>query len=230
MPDNAFYLMQNVHFCDVDGTIVFLDANRNRYSSLTKVQSGWFRALQCGEESTETLGLAIRLQQRGLLTADKVNGKPIAPGQHSRTTSSLSDKALSSNKEVVLEDVTHFLWALMSTWLLWRTQRLKINTVLRVSQRWTTSNGSSADHADDRLARAVSAFKQLSVFFITTHDQCLFRSLLLVRFLALKNLHAELVFGVRTAPFQAHCWVESRGCALNEFYDATHEFTKILSL
>lgn len=57
---------------------------------------------------------------------------------------------------------------------------------------------------------------------------CLFDSLALSRFLLFAGARFELVFGVRLAPFAAHCWVESSGRILNDESGYCRSFTEIM--
>lgn len=63
--------------------------------------------------------------------------------------------------------------------------------------------------------------------FIPKLGRCLPHSLYLRDFLGLHGIAATLVFGVRTHPFEAHCWVEHDGCVLNDTADHVAWFTPI---
>jgi hypothetical protein len=56
---------------------------------------------------------------------------------------------------------------------------------------------------------------------------CLFDSLALMRFLLARGVRADLVFGVRSRPFAAHCWVEVDGVILDDGGEACHSFAEI---
>ena len=56
---------------------------------------------------------------------------------------------------------------------------------------------------------------------------CLFDSLALMHFLLARDVRAELVFGVRSRPFAAHCWVEVDGIILDDGGEACHSFAEI---
>lgn len=57
---------------------------------------------------------------------------------------------------------------------------------------------------------------------------CLFDSLALMRFLLARGVRADLVFGVRSRPFAAHCWVEVDGIILDDGGEACHSFAEIV--
>lgn len=59
---------------------------------------------------------------------------------------------------------------------------------------------------------------------------CLRRSALAMTFLRRRGLDADWVFGVRTWPFEAHCWVEAGGVCLTDDWERARSFTPILRL
>lgn len=60
-------------------------------------------------------------------------------------------------------------------------------------------------------------------------DRCLMKSIALYRLLLRKGITAELVIGVRLAPFSAHCWVQKDGAVLNDRFERVRLFTPIVS-
>jgi len=56
---------------------------------------------------------------------------------------------------------------------------------------------------------------------------CLFDALALFRFMVMRGLSPDLVFGVRTAPFAAHCWVEWEGRLAGDSSDHCASFKPI---
>lgn len=77
-----------------------------------------------------------------------------------------------------------------------------------------------------RVWAAVAVFDALRPF-VPWLGRCLPHSLYMREFLALHGIGATLVFGVRTHPFEAHCWVEHEGCVLNDTADHVAWFTPI---
>lgn len=60
-------------------------------------------------------------------------------------------------------------------------------------------------------------------------DRCLMKSIALYRLLIREGITAELVIGVRLAPFSAHCWVQKDGMVLNDRFERVRLFTPIVS-
>jgi hypothetical protein len=57
---------------------------------------------------------------------------------------------------------------------------------------------------------------------------CLFDSLALLLYLARYDLYPMWVFGVREAPFFAHCWVQVGPIVLNDHLDKVIPYTPIM--
>jgi hypothetical protein len=81
-------------------------------------------------------------------------------------------------------------------------------------RRKSTSSPSTA-HTDQPLLQAATTFR-LARKYVPLATTCLLDSLALMKFLARRHLHANLVFGVTNDPFTAHCWVQAGDLALNE--------------
>jgi Transglutaminase-like superfamily len=79
----------------------------------------------------------------------------------------------------------------------------------------------------DDLARCVRTFQQLYPW-IPFQGRCLFRSLMLLLFLRRRGHDAMWVFGVRTWPFLAHCWLQVGDVVLNDHAEALVSFYPIL--
>jgi translation initiation factor IF-1 len=95
--------------------------------------------------------------------------------------------------------------------------------------RWSAIpavRGTVANPSPDELASIVARFESLRILVPGT-GRCLVQSMILLRFLAGLHIEAEWVFGVRTHPFEAHCWVEREMLILNDSADHARWFTVI---
>jgi hypothetical protein len=79
------------------------------------------------------------------------------------------------------------------------------------------------------LDRAVRAFLVHRPFYPRDYA-CMFEALALLRYLAVRGFVATWVFGVRGAPFSAHCWLEHGGVVLNDDPDAVRAYTPIMGV
>lgn len=112
-----------------------------------------------------------------------------------------------------------FLRATLGTWL----------ALQRRSTRWTISpspDRRSENLTPYELASIVERFARWRIF-VPGSGRCLVQSMILMRFLAYLHIDAEWVFGIRTHPFEAHCWVERDGMILNDAVDHARWYTVI---
>lgn len=87
--------------------------------------------------------------------------------------------------------------------------------------------GSTAGHRNPaRVVEAARAFWRMSPW-LPIDGECLVRSALLMRFLQLRGLGADWVFGVRLWPFTAHCWVQVGDICLNDDVERLTSYTPI---
>ena len=79
---------------------------------------------------------------------------------------------------------------------------------------------SAADAAPGRAAREAVRFHRWRPLFPRPY-RCLFDSLALLDFLAMRGLAADWVFGVRMSPFSAHCWLQAGDTLLDADIEET---------
>lgn len=80
---------------------------------------------------------------------------------------------------------------------------------------------------DDELIRRAVLFDRW-LPWMPFQGQCLYRAYTLRHFLRLAGLDARWVFGVRTWPFAAHCWLQSGDLVLDDDLDRVRLYTPIL--
>jgi len=81
--------------------------------------------------------------------------------------------------------------------------------------------------SEEALARRVATFQAL-LPWAPWQEVCLFRAYMLLRFLRLGGLDADWVFGVRTWPFEAHCWLEAQSLVLDDSLEHMMGYAPIL--
>jgi hypothetical protein len=74
----------------------------------------------------------------------------------------------------------------------------------------------------------VAAFIRLRPLFYSVRAACLLDSLTLLHFLGAEGIGPEWVFGVKTEPFDAHCWVQQGEVILNDVPDRVRQYSPIL--
>ncbi|WP_193746688.1 lasso peptide biosynthesis B2 protein [Blastomonas sp. AAP53] len=112
-----------------------------------------------------------------------------------------------------------FLLAVAQTYLSYR----RGEAIASLSQR---SNVAPTSLSPNTMAAIMAHFTCLRCL-VPGSGRCLIQSMLLTRFLGHLGISPELVFGVRTHPFEAHCWVEWDAHVLNDSPDHVCWFTVI---
>lgn len=92
-----------------------------------------------------------------------------------------------------------------------------------------TVGNQGTDRDTPKLRRQVLAFRQW-LPWAPFPGVCLFRSRMLLAFLRKSGLNATWVFGVRTWPFEAHCWLQVEDLVLDDTLDNVRNFTPIFTV
>lgn len=101
--------------------------------------------------------------------------------------------------------------------------------VLDHAHRATGTRLCEADIQDELPRREIRAFERAKLLR-TAADRCLPRSIALALCLARRGLRANVVLGVKLAPFAAHCWVQGNDEVLNDEVEEVLRYTPILVL
>ena len=91
----------------------------------------------------------------------------------------------------------------------------------------TPAGGSGGPLRADETRRRAAVFARL-LPWAPWPGACLFRAYLLRLFLRRGGCDASWVFGVRTWPFRAHCWLEADGVVLNDDAASIRAYSPIL--
>ena len=78
----------------------------------------------------------------------------------------------------------------------------------------------------DDLVDALTGLRETRLI-MPSPRRCLPASLIAARFLRRLGREVEIVFGVRSHPFAAHCWIEAGGVVLDDDLDRVRAFTPI---
>lgn len=207
-----YRLRDNVTYCRVDGHLVFLDLEQDRYFRLSDRMESVL--LACLHGDTQPGPDISDLVQRNVLTQNS--------GGENRTQFRVSQPPLRSAIEQKIDapqiDVPVMLEVLAivySMQLQLKTRRLMhlIDALVGYRRRKVANNSSGQDEAT--LLQAASLFRRARLY-VPIETCCLLDSLSMLRFLARRRLSSSLVFGVTQDPFAAHCWVQAGGWVLND--------------
>jgi len=226
----AFSLRPGLHACFLQERVVFLDIKADRYTALTGAAASAFEQLCALSRSAE---IPARLQTHaqaflnaGLLVPGRPGTGIHRPSVRPAPIGSAHGPvpANRSGESIRRLSLGH---ALATCLVLKRLRRFA--DMIRAARRWRQALPEQGNCLYEAIAHA-HALHRVTPFLFTRHDACLFRSFLLVRYLHAIGIRADWEFGVRMAPFCAHCWVEHEGIVLNDHHDTVLAYTKILSV
>ncbi|MES3027249.1 MAG: lasso peptide biosynthesis B2 protein [Pseudomonadota bacterium] len=214
-------LAENVYAAVVGADLVFFDVGRDTYHCLPDVGAGLAAPFSSHliaslpeDIAAELLGAGLlaperRLDDEALLVLAPVQSDLAAPG---RVRASLAERV--SMMAAVFAMARHFHGRPLS-YLLARARRRYARAQLPLR-----APGSAE-------ARRVQVFREL-LPWAPGQGACLYRCALLLTFLRQAGLDAHWVFGVRTWPFSAHCWLQAGDVVFDDPADYVGRFTPIL--
>ena len=211
----SFRLATDTFFCFRADTAVFLDLARDRYLELTASDVPLLRSLIArGAVTPEVETLGTSLLTNGLLTRGDHLGRPFAPTEVAPARATLVDEWLDESPRIGLNHVLRFIvsWSVAAFAL-----HLGIRyATIHVGRRRTRGDSHTPPFDIDKARTLLRVFRYLRPLLFAAEDHCLLNSLALLEFLAWYRLHPNWVFGVRTTPFQAHCWLQHGDLVLDD--------------
>lgn len=210
---------------------MLLDVNADRYLALESAEAakvspfirGWPLLADCNTAPDATL--LGELVHRSLLTRDEGAGRDASPVaiQRPSTDFPLRHSLPSLRTSEVLGAVA----AIVRAATLMRFVPLS-RIVRRVSRRRNRFAG--AEPAIEEARRLADVFDCVRPFLFSARDACLVECFSLLEFLASHGIYPLWVFGVRTKPFAAHCWLQHESSVLNDCVERTGSFTPIMTV
>lgn len=211
----------SISFCLIDTRPVFLDIAKDRYFRLADSTERLFARWLAGEP---TDGAELDpLVQAGILLADSGSTRPRAKAVVNAERSALEIENLKIRLQArMLPDVLACLW-------LTQRQLKTLGLQATIERAFRSSpNGSVIDTSCDALrviefAHAFLAVRRL----IPLDNHCLLDSIAMAHFLRKRRLLPDLVIGVTSDPFSAHCWVQTGDMVLNDTVGNVRIYTPI---
>jgi hypothetical protein len=238
-----YLLAKHVYFCLHGNYVVFLDLRGDKYFALeTQIANealrdvqGW-QALNVDPDAnappkaqSDPEKTTQSLLDKGLLTRDPKKGKEAVATSVEAAEQQLVTDPSEDSSAFRAVDMVRLLAATAATWTALRLMSLE-RVVMRVQRR---KERLSADGRIVDLSAAkkyVALYERMRPFVFGARDACLFESLVQLEYLARYGLYPTWVFGVRTAPFGAHCWVQYDGVVFNDTVGHVRGFTPIMAI
>ncbi|WP_353440713.1 lasso peptide biosynthesis B2 protein [Sphingomonas faeni] len=121
---------------------------------------------------------------------------------------------------VTLADVIDLVVAMK-----WTASRLRRGLPCRRFTNVRTMSG-AVDDVPPKLMAALDHLRDIRLV-VPTPRRCLPAATIAARFLQRRGIHVDIVFGVRSHPFEAHCWIEHDGVVLDDRLDKVLAYVPI---
>ena len=203
------WLAEGIHAVRVGDDLILLDLAADDYLCLP----------ECGDlriEGRRALGSIDDLLR---LAAEELLHPTSAPEDRS------PPPALPSARLPPAPPIRPTLRDLVTFGVIWVEAVRRRPTLLDLSRRYARRRGRRSD--PEALAARVEVFRQLLPLAPWT-GACLLQAELLLRFVNAADLDADWVFGVRTFPFLAHCWLQSGDQCVSEAPETLTVYRPIL--
>ncbi len=230
-----YLLASHVYPCVSGQHVVLMDLERDKYVAVVPAHrlARWVRGWPVGEmpaadspdgaeESADPL--VAQMLAHGMLVSDPHAGKPAIPIVTVRPQRSLVEFDLDVRPRVGASQLWRFGRSCLEAQL-----SLKLRPIQSIVEAVRDRKGRGGGEADPgRLRPLVTAFARLRPLFYTLRCACLLDSLTLLHFLGAEGVYPDWVFGVKTEPFDAHCWVQQGEVLLNDAPDRVRQYSPIL--
>jgi len=236
-----YLLAQHVYPCVSGQHVVLMDLERDKYVAVVPAHrlARWVRGWPVGAvQATESPhndnadggadALVSQMLAHGMLVSDPRVGKPAVPVTTVRPQRGLVEFDLDVRAKAGAAQLWRFGRSYLKAQL--ALKLIPIQSIVEaVRDRKARRAARGARQADPaRLRSLVTAFVRLRPLFYTLQSACLLDSLTLLHFLAGEGFHPDWVFGVKTEPFDAHCWVQEGEVLLNDAPDRVRQYSPIL--
>lgn len=213
MDQHALTTAPGLHLAQVDEDVIILDLARDRYDCLFSAAA------------------LVRIDARGALfpVDDDARDALVSAGVAERTTSDRRPRPeiIPPRRELTVDpgpafgDICRAAIVLMSA-----TLRFRGRSLSALVQSVPALRGTPTDDTE-RLSQLVGAAR-IARTWIPFEGECLQRSFLLRAWLASQGIATDWVFGVRTWPFSAHCWLQIGDMLVGERLERADRYTPIM--
>jgi hypothetical protein len=234
-----YLLAPHVYPCISGQHVVLMDLERDKYVAVVPAHRlalwvrGWpVGAMQASDvpplagEGTDSL--VSQMLAHGMLVTDPHVGKDAIPVATTRPQRSLIEFDLDARPQAGAAQLWRFGCSCLQAQLSLKLRPIQ-SIVEGIRARKAHLAARPAEPADPiRLRSLVTAFTRLRPLFYTLRAACLLDSLTLLHFLSSEDIYPDWVFGVKTEPFDAHCWIQQGEILLNDVPDRVRQYSPIL--
>lgn len=210
--ETELWCAPHIHLAKVDDDIVVLDVTADRYSCLPDAAS--VIHLMAGGAMVTHESIADDLVRAGLAAP--------RPPQTPRPLPVSPHKEASTSPRPRRSDIMRASLCLITATLAFRGRAFA--SLVDPGRRPSIL---TARPSDVRLADLIGAARKARPW-IPFEGECLQRAFLLRAFLANRGIAANWVFGVRTKPFAAHCWLQIGDTVVGDRLERVNLYTPIM--
>ncbi len=230
-----YRLADHVRACHVDGQVVLLDLNRDRYigasgpalAAAAHWISDWPAPKQRMDDFAPDKGVEAwvhEVKAAGLITTSL----PTTPGcrrlEEAQESLPIPDSPPGGGIQWRrLANIASSTF-IAARWL----KRYSMAEIAANVRRMRQGAEPHMALATQDMRTAAGWYLRMRPFAISSQDECLHDSLTLLRFLAAERHYPWWVIGVRTRPFAAHSWVQAGSTVLNDLHENVRGYTPIL--
>ncbi len=210
-------LQPHAGFCEVAGELVFLDLARDKYLALRGADRAAFERLRRGEANDSDA--MTRLVATGLFHRSN-SPAAIRPAAVDIPARDLSAAASTGFSLAMMAATARALW--------WARREMRSGRIAGAIAARRERRAHLSGLGDERAMETVAARYAENRWIHRTPPRCLIDALALDDILLSRGLGAVFVFGVRMAPFKAHCWLQTSSTILTGTAAEARNFTPIL--
>jgi hypothetical protein len=237
-----YLLAPHVFPCVSGQHVVLMDLERDKYVAVVPAHrlARWVRgwpvdAAQASGALDDPDGdadaIVSQLLAHGMLVTDPHLGKPAVPVTIARPQRTLVEFDFDIRPRASAAHLLRFARSCLRAQLSLKLSPIQsiVEAVRERKARLDARRARKAEPAGRRDVRLlVTAFIRLRPLFYTLRAACLLDSLTLLHFLSADGICPDWVFGVKTEPFDAHCWVQQGEVLLNDIPDRVRQYSPIL--
>lgn len=205
-----------LHIARLDDDLVVLDLEQDAYFCLPGVGREVSRT-SSGDWRPSGADIATSLVNSGLFLRGAIIEAPTCAPLPVRTTRGMVHASKASPTDLL---------RLLAIWGR-EARRIHGRPIAKLVRQSKRLKRGSADEA--AVLHAVHLFERWSPL-LPFQGLCLYRAYLLRAFLAAQGHGVDWVFGVRTWPFNAHCWLQLGDLLLDDDLDRVRLYTPILTV
>lgn len=212
-------LAPGVGFCLAGDDLIFLDARRDRYLQLGGERRAAFERL-CAREPNDSDAME-GLIDTGLFSRSET-ATAIAPVEVYVPTSDLAAAPIARTRLASIAAAARALY--------WARKALLPGRLVATLDGFAEAKRSRSGDADDIGLAALASVYGEARRWVPVPPRCLVDALALYRLSLRKGFAPTLIFGVRTNPFAAHCWLQSHSAVLTGTAEEAHNYRPVLAI